>query len=149
MLQLVGAIDDVYKAMLVSELRKMGFLERVQFVGYVNDANILQSYYQSADVFVLPTLGEGFPRVLYEAMLSGLPVVASDIPSIRENTEGTEALTLVPPKDPNAIAEAVELIMNNDLLRRRQIEAGYMFVQRIFLSSPAAQVNELLRRFTP
>ncbi len=119
--------------------------ENVDFVGYVNDVAKLKAFYEAADVFVLPTLGEGFPRVLYEAMMSGVPVVASDIGGIRENTKGTDALTLVPPANPEAIAKAVEELITNDALRRRQIEAGYKFAKNKFYTRPSLQVVQLLK----
>lgn len=145
--QIVGVIDETYCALLLKELNDHDMNVNVFFAGYVNDVEKLKAYYAAADVFVLPTLGEGFPRVLYEAMMSGVPVVASDIDSIRENTEGSEALTLVTPKNHEAIAAAVEELIRNDILRKRQIKAGYLFAERKFHTRPAAQVIQFLNEF--
>jgi glycosyltransferase involved in cell wall biosynthesis len=144
---LVGAIDETYRSHLVEEMTRYETNDRVHFAGYVNDVEHLQKFYNEADVFVLPTLGEGFPRVLYEAMMSGLPVVASDIDSIRENTHGSEAVSLVTPKDPKAIAEAVQQLVQDQSLRKRRIDAGYRFATQKFHTSPANQVVHYITKF--
>ena len=144
---LVGAIDETYRAYLLEEMAKSDTMGRVSFTGYVNDVEQLQQHYNEAEVFVLPTLGEGFPRVLYEAMMSGLPVVASDIDSIRENVQGSEAISLVKPKDPKAIAAAVMQLMQNQTLRKRRVDAGYRFAVSKFHTNPAEQVICLLEEY--
>ncbi|SLN59189.1 GDP-mannose-dependent alpha-(1-6)-phosphatidylinositol dimannoside mannosyltransferase [Roseovarius albus] len=77
----------------------------VRFEGHVSDVG---PYLQEADIFLMPSLWEGFGLAAVEAMNAGLPVVASDIAGLREvvGTDGTCAL-LVPPKEPQAIADAL------------------------------------------
>ncbi|MDY0040776.1 MAG: glycosyltransferase family 4 protein, partial [Desulforhabdus sp.] len=144
---LVGSIDKSYQALLVNELTRQGTVERVNFLGYESDPERLKRQYQEAEVFVLPTLGEGFPRVLYEAMMSGLPVVASSIGSILDNVRGTDAVTLVPPRNPVAIADAIFELIRNDALRKDRIEAGYRFAARKFTCSPAEQFIGLIQKY--
>jgi phosphatidyl-myo-inositol alpha-mannosyltransferase len=85
----------------------------LQFVGSVPQAD-LPSYYASADVFCAPSLGgESFGIVLAEAMAVGLPVVCSDIGGYRDVVrDGTDGL-LVPPRDPEALAEALAGLLDN------------------------------------
>ena len=57
--------------------------ERIKLLGAVPNRDILK-YFIAADVFLMPSREEGFPRVLIEAMAAGLPYVASDIGGVRE-----------------------------------------------------------------
>ena len=62
----------------------MGIKKHVHFVGHVDD-EVLPDFYNLADVFVLPSINtsEAFGMVLLEAMASGVPVIASDLPGVR------------------------------------------------------------------
>lgn len=74
---------------------------------------------RAADVFVLPTYREGLPRSVIEAMATGLPVIATDIPACRELVEPGRTGLLVPPRDPRALAQAIEQLSLDGALRRR------------------------------
>lgn len=145
---LVGAIDEDYYSRLRKESERKGIADFICYTGYVNDVERLQGYYSEADVFVLPTLGEGFPRVLYEAMIAGVPIIASDIISIRENLQGFNVATLIPPEDPESIAIAIKALVNDRTLQKIRISAGRAFARRRFHMKPAAQVIELLKKHT-
>ncbi len=104
------------------ELRRraleLGIGNYVTFLGYVPDLNdeTLPRIYSEADVFVLPSLREGFGFVLLEAMASGLPVVASDISSIPEVVG--DAGVLFPAGDAIVLAEAIRMLITNPDRRR-------------------------------
>lgn len=76
------------------------------FVGYSSDKE-LPEYYNLADLLVLPstTSGEAFGMVLLEAMSSGVPVIASDLPGVRTVAEAGGQT--IPPKAPKALAQAI------------------------------------------
>jgi glycosyltransferase involved in cell wall biosynthesis len=66
-----------------------------------------------ANVFVLPSLSEGSPNALLEAMACGLPVVATRVGGVPEiATDGATAL-LVPPKDPLSLARAIDRLLDD------------------------------------
>lgn len=88
--------------------RQLG--EYVRFAGQV--ANPCEWVVQ-ADLFVLPSLFEGLPNALIEAVACGVPVIASDCPTgPREILENGRWGTLVPPGDARALAEAIEAFLN-------------------------------------
>jgi glycosyltransferase involved in cell wall biosynthesis len=89
-----------------TRVRQLGLADKFRLAGFVSDAE-LPSYYNAADVFVLPSKsGEGLPLVALEAMSTGLPVVATNVGGIREVlVEGCG--TLVPADDPAEMAKAV------------------------------------------
>ncbi|MDQ3069278.1 MAG: glycosyltransferase family 4 protein [Acidobacteriota bacterium] len=95
--------------------------QHVRFLGFVPDAT-LAVLYRLADVFVFPSLYEGFGLPPLEAMASGTPVVTSNVSSLPE-VVGDAAL-LVDPRDAEAIADAVQRILTDDGLRRSLVQKG-------------------------
>jgi glycosyltransferase involved in cell wall biosynthesis len=81
-------------------------LENVHFYGLADGAD-LRELYRNADVFVLPSKGEGMPLVLLEAMAMGLPIVATNIPGIRGVVADGQNGILVPPEEPSAFRTAL------------------------------------------
>jgi glycosyltransferase involved in cell wall biosynthesis len=76
------------------------------------------------DVLVLPSEAEGFGLVLIEAMAAGVPVVATDVPGIRNVVTGEKTGILVPVGDPAALAAGIEHMLTDTRFRSRVIEAG-------------------------
>ena len=115
------------------------------FVGAVPQAD-LPSYYASADVFCAPSLGgESFGIVLAEAMAVGLPVVCSDIGGYRDVVrDGTDGL-LVPPRDPEALAEALAGLLDNPARLAAMGQAAAAGARRYAWEVVAAQVEEVYR----
>jgi len=103
---------------------KRSRLEDVVFVGYVRGSE-LPRYYKAADVFCAPALGhESFGIVLLEAMAVGTPVVASNIKGYAGVlSHGAEGL-LVPPKDVNALAQALISLLKDEALRQQMGSRG-------------------------
>jgi len=100
---------------------KLGLRDQVRFLGYV-PAEDLVALYNLADLFVFPSLYEGFGLPPLEAMASGLPVVASAAPALREVLDG--AALLVQPQDVVRLAEAMAVALGDEALRSRLREAG-------------------------
>jgi phosphatidylinositol alpha-mannosyltransferase len=99
-------------------------LDDVRFTGFVHGSE-LPGYYRSADVFCSPALyGESFGIVLLEAMASGAPVVASDITGYNSVVTHEKDGLLVPPADPDRLAEALVRILTEEGLRDRLTAAG-------------------------
>jgi glycosyltransferase involved in cell wall biosynthesis len=96
----------------------------VVFVPYLEDINI---FYQSIDCFVLPSVDEGFGMVLYEALMNGTPVIATDHVGAIDGMEPGKDLLKVPIADEQALAEAIK-VFADDPVRRKQIGlAGQRF----------------------
>ena len=89
---------------LVQLGERLGVSEQLVLPGWSDEA---RRYLTAFDVFVLPSRFEGFPLVVVEAMLAGLPVVATDVGSVSEALLEGETGVLVPAEDPAALARAV------------------------------------------
>ncbi len=93
-----------------------GIKDKVIFTGFRSD---IPELLQIIDVYALPSLWEGHPLVLLEAMAVEKPVVATDIPGNRETVEhGTTGL-LVPPKNPQELANALKILLEDDIKRSK------------------------------
>lgn len=112
--------------------RRLGVEDAVHYTGYVADAD-LPALYNLADLFVFPSWREGFGLPPLEAMACGVPVIASDRPAMPE-VLGDAAL-YAPPGRPDLLAEAMLLVLGDDLvadgLRERGLEraAGYTWAR--------------------
>jgi phosphatidylinositol alpha-mannosyltransferase len=96
----------------------------VLFAGRVSDEDKAR-FYKTADVFVAPSTGqESFGIVLLEAMAAGRPVVASDIHGYKRVVQRNVSGLLVEPKDPDALADALERLIADPDRRRGLGEAG-------------------------
>jgi glycosyltransferase involved in cell wall biosynthesis len=103
------------------------FLKKWQEEGLINwlgHRDDMPNLLQQVDIAVLPSYHEGVPRFLLEAAACGLPLVATDIEGcrvvVREGVNGF----LVPPRNPTALADALERLLQDPSLRRRMGQAS-------------------------
>jgi glycosyltransferase involved in cell wall biosynthesis len=98
--------DGPQQENLKKQIATLGIADRVTMAGRQNDVT---TYMHAFDVFVLPSYAnEGVPQALLQAMAAGLPVIACPVGGIPECTRGLASVTLVPPKDAAALADAMK-----------------------------------------
>ena len=100
---------------------------RVVFTGHTDDP---LPYLAAGDIFVLPSLAEGLPGVLIEAMAAGLPCIATDIPGNRELVRNGETGSLVPVGSPEALAHAIRIMLTDRPFAEDCAQAAYHLVAR-------------------
>jgi glycosyltransferase involved in cell wall biosynthesis len=117
-----------------AEAWRRGLQDNVRFLGEIAEAD-LPAYYHASDVFVLPSTerAEAFGIVQLEAMACGRPVVSTDLPTGVPwvNRHGVTGL-VVEPKNPAALAGAINTLLRDDDLRARYGAAGRARVQKEF-----------------
>lgn len=102
-------------------VREQAACRHLTFLGRLDRA-AMPAEFQAADVLVLPSLAEGSAGVTYEALAAGVPVVTTRAAGsvVRDGVEGR----IVPERDPEALAEAIEEIVEDRALRARMSEAA-------------------------
>jgi glycosyltransferase involved in cell wall biosynthesis len=110
--------------------------QRIHFAGGRADVPALLA---AADAFVLPSHSEGFSLALAEAMLAGLPCIATDIPATREAAGEPSALMLGPPDDASALAGAMATLSASPELRRQLSALGRERAERCWSIHVTAQ----------
>jgi len=120
-----------------------GVEDRVQFLNFI-DIDELAQLYKTANIFVYPSLYEGFGIPILEAFSSGCPVVASNVTSIPE--VGGDAALYFDPLSEKQIAEAVFQILNDINLRSSLIERGYRRARQFSWTKTAQNTLEVYKR---
>lgn len=113
-----------------------GVEDRLHLLGYRSDVPDLLA---AADVFVMPSLSEGMPMAMIEAMLAGKPIVASNVGGIPELIDTTEVGLLVPPRDVEALAHGLARVIHDASLREGLGEAARARALEHFSASAMAE----------
>jgi glycosyltransferase involved in cell wall biosynthesis len=103
---------------LREEASRLGVGDRLRLAGFVPFGCALLERYRDAHAFVHVAVTEGLPQVLYEAMGSGTPIVATDVGGVRDALDDGRGGLLVPPADAQALADAIERLEADPGLRR-------------------------------
>jgi glycosyltransferase involved in cell wall biosynthesis len=123
-------------------IRDLGIERDVIITGYV-DAWQVPLFYKMADLFVLPTLYEGFTLVTLEAMAYGVPLIATDTSSIREGVG--DAGLLVEVNNVSALTAAMHKVLTDEDLRRTLIERGKQQAQKFTWEQCARETLSLYK----
>ena len=138
---IVGRHDDKNYT-LEKAIEESSNKERIKEMGYMEDTD-LKVLYAGAEVFVFPSLYEGFGRPVVEAMASGTAVIASDTSSLPEIVD--EAGILVPPKDSDILAENLLKICKDSQIRNSFINRGLKRAKEFTYSKFAKQLMDFYK----
>jgi glycosyltransferase involved in cell wall biosynthesis len=142
----VLAGDGPLRGELEARARELGVADRVLFLGERTDVPDLLA---AADLVVLPSLFEGLPVSVLEAMAAERPVIATAIGGTDEAVAHERSGLLVPARDPEALASAIRRVRSDAVLSRRLAQAGRERVEREFSSAVTArQVMEIYDEVT-
>lgn len=106
-LKIIG--DGSERRSLEKSSQDLSIENLVHFIGHKENA---WKYMQDLNVLVLPSLWEGLPNVIMEAMAVGVPVVATNVGGVPELIKNGETGFLVEPKNPKTLAEKIEHVLN-------------------------------------
>lgn len=132
------------ETMLRELANRLGVSDRVHFPGLKKLGEELNAMYRDADVYVLPSYHEGFPRTLWEAMANGLPVVATTVGSIPAFLDAGDHALLVPPRDTDALVNAIRRVLSESPLRRHLIRHGYERARDVTLDVQSKRLVSIL-----
>ncbi len=126
---------------------KLNLKKWVSFLGQTPSERIPE-YMVASDIFVLPSLSEGFPLTILEAMASGLPIVTTRVRGLPEIVKDGENGFLVEPQNPGQIAERVLLILSDDALRERMAKNNWQQAKQYSWQNVAKSLEEIYSRVT-
>jgi len=126
---LVG--DGPLRGELEKLVQELELSEQVRLLGS-RDREEIPEILAITDIFVLPSLWEGLPTAIIEAMAAGCPVVATNVAGIPEVVVDGKTGFLVPPRDPQALADKIKLLLQDQALRERMGQAGIERVKQHF-----------------
>lgn len=137
-----------FKKSLQDMAKSFGLEKNVIFTGPFPREE-LRNIYSLTDIFILPSLAEGFGLALTEAMAMGIPAIATKIGGIPEIIEYGKTGYLIPPADPNAISRAIIDLLSDKTKAELMAKAGQNFVrQRFSIYETVRKTEELYRGLT-
>ena len=142
-LKCLFAGDGPQRPILEKQIRDLDIEDHFQFLGFRSDVPDLV---QTSDIYVLPSLSEGLPIGLLEAMALGSPVVASSVNGVPEVLQHGVNGLLVPPGDVNALLAALTQMASDPSLRERLAEAARKTVLDHFTAARTASRVAVLYR---
>ncbi|WP_018578356.1 glycosyltransferase [Legionella shakespearei] len=117
--------------------------DKVILLGWIEDR---YSFYESLDIFCLPSREEAFGMVILESMIHSLPMVLSDLSGPREIIDNSESALLVTPRDPVSMADAIKQIIDDRHLAERLAKNAYQRVQHYSSSNVGPVLQEVLHK---
>lgn len=140
--------DGPEKYELEKEARALNLHDQVLFLGERTD---VQQLLKVLNIFVLPSISEGMPICLLEAMASGCPVIASRVGGVPEMIENGKTGILVEPANVSALANAILSLLGNEPMRRSMSIEGRRVVRERFCALKMTKAYEqlYLRKYLP
>jgi len=139
-----GPMTDDYRELAES----LGIAGSVAFPGQVDRVGIF-GLYDQADLFCLPSLSEGTPKVILEAMARGTPVIATAVGGVPSVVRHNETGILVPPSDPEGLANAIEKMWLDRHLASHCIEKGIEVARAHTVEKEWGQMMSIVRATYP
>ena len=140
--------EKPFEKKLISYAKLLGISNNITFHGKKKLGPDLNQYYRNSDIYVLPSYHEGFPRTIWEAMSNSLPVIATNVGGIPFYLKSKKHAILIEPKNSNAIAKAIELLINHDNLREKIISNGYDLSKSNSLKMQTKKLANLISQLT-
>ncbi|WP_075340541.1 glycosyltransferase family 4 protein [Tenacibaculum agarivorans] len=138
-LTIVG--DGILKDKLEKMTKQLNINDKVIFVGSRKN---VKTYFKNADVFVLPSVWEGFGIVILEAFRSKLAVIATNIEGPSELIEHKKNGILFTPKDDTALTKELKELINNSEIRNKLATQGYIsFTEKYHINTYVEQLEKI------
>jgi len=134
--------DGELRLELENQARQLGIAENVKFLGRQTD---VFPWLRQMDLFILPSLWEGYALVIMESMAAGTPVLATDIDGTRELIQTGINGWLVPPAEPTALANAIIRILDDPAQCKKIVTNAYASLDGVKFDRVAGQYDKLYR----
>ena len=132
-----GKLEDQLKA----KVRQLELDDYVHFIGFTED---LSPYYQTADVFLLPSLYEGMPNVVMESMAYGTPTIATRVNGAEELIEDGTNGFLIEPESAEQIVEKLDVFFSEAVDREKMAKRARQHIAKHFTTEVMSKKLEML-----
>jgi glycosyltransferase involved in cell wall biosynthesis len=122
-------LEQDYFAELQTLVEELGIQGSFKFAGGVSD---IRGHLSAAEIFVLPSRSEGFSNAIVQAMAASLPVVATDVGGNAEAVRDGVTGYVVPPENPEALAEAIMKLLSDPVCAAKMGNAGQTYAKENF-----------------
>jgi len=147
-LDIVGPKSEPVYSQLIALVQELDITALIRWHGFVPYGEKLFTFYQDADVFILPSYTEGFPHVIWEAAANCCPVITTSVGGIPALLEHEKHAMLIPPKDADALVVAIERILLDNALHNRLVVNAYHHAKKYTVEACAEKlVNTLTREW--
>lgn len=133
--------DGIEKNFIESKITLYGLTDIFCLTGAIPHAG---KYLKAFDIFVLPSLKEGLPWTIMEAMAAPLPIIATDVGGNKEIITDGENGLIIPPQDPNALEQALLDLLSDKERRAYLAQRAQERVKDFSLESTIQQYNEII-----
>lgn len=140
---LIGIPPDNEKHRLLNFIDELN-IPVIRRIGAIKDEKELKKEYDKANCFILSSHHEGFPRVLYEAMIFGVPIITTDLPGIIHEMKEYINCIKYPVGDTEKLASRMELILLDQNLQSKLSHGGMEFMQDLFKMQRGSHAIQLL-----
>lgn len=128
-------------------IKNNGLDKEIFLTGALENAHY---YLKAFDIFVLPSVKEGFPWALLEAMAAKLPIVATDVGAVPEILKHEKSGLIVKPSQPQLLSAAIVRLMHNDrFCRELSIEAHQTMLSKFQLGKMVKEIGQIIAEFAP
>lgn len=145
LLRIVGPSRNDYHLQLQALVEQLGIADSVEFTGPIFSGPQLQRTYDDADVFVLPSLSEGTPKVILEAMSRGLPVISTDVGAVGDLVDHERTGLLVSSHSAEALATALQRLICDTELRVRIAREGLEFARSMTVEAQTGHLAHTIK----
>ena len=143
-LEVVAPLQEPIYGELIQLAARLGITERLRWRGFVPYGPKLFAHYREADILVLPTYTEGFPRVVWEAAANNCPVVTTAVGGIPAILTHEQHALLIPPRDARAIVSAIKRLATDTELREHLVAKARELALDFTVKSSAERLAQIL-----
>ncbi len=136
--------DGYYRPQLEALCEELEIRRNVVFQGFIGDREKLKKLFMESDLFVLPSMSEGIPKVLLEAMAYGVPILTTDVGGIPDIILNEVNGLMVPPDSVEELLNRIAAILGDLKFRQKLVEGGYRFIQEHTSEKQAKEIVNYL-----
>lgn len=126
---------------------KLGITNNVIFHGKKKVGDELFSFYRKADIYVMASTAEGFPRTIWEALANSVPVIAAPVGAIPHYLKDTHDALFVRTRNADDVYSKIKLLINDGELRRQLIQNGRETVSEVTLEIQSKKMSDAMKEY--